>query len=480
MSRRDGPLGGLGVRAPPVRVTSVDESAMQAKLRELKVVMARERTARSEVSHQMEANGGRIWSSSRPSTLRTRDTGGLKLRELTSGELERIQRAKDRAVVSDRGAAIAAVTAGNARSRSGRRLAPLDAARVVGSVNANASASRCLPGSSSSSRPHTPKVTHVVVRATCSVYAPPTRKGHGGQQTDHHPVPSDWSHENKMPNPGKDIVAAKAPRPPAAPAGARPVSGRALRIQKDAKAPGSIETCNWNPDANDMIEPMGDFAAGEKDQQVSVSNRGDAQVLVFDRQPPTLTSRNSYSNTTTTSGGVTIVNETPSLLDGTLDELANRNEFARALREWRGDGDGDRHGGADAAAHENETENDAPSLLDGAFDEQANRREFAEALREWRGDSSGNTRAGSSRDSENKRSNSRAGGPGASENRAGAPAMETQTETLVAKKTTELAVSQKTDGASYFERLRTKNVERMAGKYAADAMVSRTTRREQR
>ena len=63
MSRRDGPLGGLGVRAPPVRVTSVDESAMQAKLRELKVVMARERTARSEVSHQMEANGGRIWSS---------------------------------------------------------------------------------------------------------------------------------------------------------------------------------------------------------------------------------------------------------------------------------------------------------------------------------------------------------------------------------------------------------------------------------
>lgn len=175
-----------------------------------------------------------------------------------------------------------------------------------------------------------------------------------------------------------------------------------------------------------------------------------------------------------------IVNETPSLLDGTLDELANRNEFARALREWRGDGDGDRHGGADAAAHENETENDAPSLLDGAFDEQANRREFAEALREWRGDISGNTRAGSSRDSENKRSNSRAGGAGASENRAGAPAMETQTETLVAKKMTELAVSQKTDGESYFERLRTKNVERMAGKYAADAMVSRTTRREQR
>ena len=109
------------------RVAPVDEAAMQAKLRELRSVMAKERTARTEMHSAMEANGGRIWSSSKPTTLRSRD-GGLKLRELTAEELERIQRAKDRAAASDRAAAIAAVTAGRARSRSGRRvLDPLDA-----------------------------------------------------------------------------------------------------------------------------------------------------------------------------------------------------------------------------------------------------------------------------------------------------------------------------------------------------------------
>ena len=127
--RRDGPLG---VRGMPARVSSVDETAIQAKLRELRVAMARERTARTEVNATMEANGGRIWSSSRPSMLRSRD-GGLKLRELTAEELERIQRAKDRAAVSDRAAAISAVTAGSARNRSGRRLDPLNSS-VISSI----------------------------------------------------------------------------------------------------------------------------------------------------------------------------------------------------------------------------------------------------------------------------------------------------------------------------------------------------------
>jgi hypothetical protein len=76
---------------------------MQAKLRELRVAMAKERTARTEVHSVMEANGGRIWSSSKPATLRSRD-GGLKLRELTAEELERIQRATDRAAASERAA----------------------------------------------------------------------------------------------------------------------------------------------------------------------------------------------------------------------------------------------------------------------------------------------------------------------------------------------------------------------------------------
>ena len=172
MSRRpggpEGPLGGLGVRGARARVAPVDEAAMQAKLRELRQVMAKERTARTEVHSAMEANGGRIWSSSKPTTLRSRD-GGLKLRELTAEELERIQRAKDRAAASDRAAAIAAVTAGRARSRSGRRvLDPLDKSVVSASA-----ASRSRPGSASSSAPQTPRAEHVVVRATNAVYAPP-------------------------------------------------------------------------------------------------------------------------------------------------------------------------------------------------------------------------------------------------------------------------------------------------------------------
>ena len=87
MSRRgvrEGPLGGLGARGARARVAPVDEAAMQAKLRELRSVMAKERTARTEMHSAMEANGGRIWSSSKPTTLRSRD-GGLKLRELTAG-----------------------------------------------------------------------------------------------------------------------------------------------------------------------------------------------------------------------------------------------------------------------------------------------------------------------------------------------------------------------------------------------------------
>ena len=41
MSRREGPLGGLGVRGARARVAPVDEAAMQAKLRELRQVMAK-------------------------------------------------------------------------------------------------------------------------------------------------------------------------------------------------------------------------------------------------------------------------------------------------------------------------------------------------------------------------------------------------------------------------------------------------------
>ena len=55
MSRRgggEGPLGGLGARGARARVAPVDEAAMQAKLRELRSVMAKERTARTEAAQR--------------------------------------------------------------------------------------------------------------------------------------------------------------------------------------------------------------------------------------------------------------------------------------------------------------------------------------------------------------------------------------------------------------------------------------------
>jgi hypothetical protein len=466
MSRRpggpEGPLGGLGVRGARARVAPVDEAAMQAKLRELRQVMAKERTARTEVHSAMEANGGRIWSSSKPTTLRSRD-GGLKLRELTAEELERIQRAKDRAAASDRAAAIAAVTAGRARSRSGRRvLDPLDKSVVSASA-----ASRSRPGSASSSAPQTPRAERVVVRATNAVYAPPVRVSRNAQ----------WAREGapaaREPDGATlaDGVARRAPRPPAAPPGSRPASGRRPLSARASGLSSSGRADEWHPDANDMIEPMGDPEVMTKDEAPSAPTArrafrraGDAEVMTFGEE-------NAFGDDDETSssaaGGVTrvrIVNETPSLLEGEFDEAANRAAFAEALREWRGGETQTR------AAAETEKENPPPfetggsgSLLDGAFDEAANRVAFAEALSEWRGDT--RKREGAA-------------------NAANVPAMETQTDSpsdAAFSRMTRPATAKPSapPGASYFERLRAGNAERLAGKDAADAVRSSSSKGRQ-
>ena len=166
-------------------------------------------------------------------------------------------------------------------------------------------------------------------------------------------------------------------------------------------------------------------------------------------------------------GGVTrvrIVNETPSLLEGEFDEAANRAAFAEALREWRGGETQTR------AAAEMKKENPPPletggsgSLLDGAFDEAANRLAFAEALSEWRGDT--RKREGAA-------------------NAADVPAMETQTDSpsdAAFSRMTRPATAKPSapPGASYFERLRAGNAERLAGKDAADAVRSSSSKGRQ-
>jgi hypothetical protein len=157
---------------------------------------------------------------------------------------------------------------------------------------------------------------------------------------------------------------------------------------------------------------------------------------------------------------VRIVNETPSLLEGEFDEAANRAAFAEALREWRGGETQTR------AAAEMKKENPPPletggsgSLLDGAFDEAANRRAFAEALGEWRGETNGEAKK------------KKSGEPNV-------PAMETQTESPPGARKTRAAPAKPSapPGASYFERLRAGNVERLAGKDAADAVRSSSSK----
>ena len=465
MSRRggrEGPLGGLGARGARARVAPVDEAAMQAKLRELRSVMAKERTARTEMHSAMEANGGRIWSSSKPTTLRSRD-GGLKLRELTAEELERIQRAKDRAAASDRAAAIAAVTAGRARSRSGRRvLDPLDASVF----SAPAASARLRPGSASSSGPQSEYIAeHVPVRATNAVYAPPranarrAREGGSAARAPGGPI---------LPVP----AAPPAPRPPAARPASRPASGRRVLSARASGLSTSGRADAWHPDANDMIEPMGDdmiepvggAEVGAR-RRAFYSNAGDAETMTFQNDDVSETfSDDAGLGTMTVSlrshARVRIVHDPDSLLEGEVDEAANRAAFAEALRSWRG-------GEENASSSDATTRKENPpafseaggSLLDGAFDEAANRRAFAEALGEWRGETNGEAKK------------KKSGEPNV-------PAMETQTESPPGARKTRAAPAKPSapPGASYFERLRAGNVERLAGKDAADAVRSSSSK----
>jgi hypothetical protein len=467
MSRRgvpEGPLGGLGARGARARVAPVDEAAMQAKLRELRSVMAKERTARTEMHSAMEANGGRIWSSSKPTTLRSRD-GGLKLRELTAEELERIQRAKDRAAASDRAAAIAAVTAGRARSRSGRRvLDPLDASVF----SAPAASARSRPGSASSSGPQSEYVAeHVPVRATNAVYAPPranARRAREGGSAARAPGGA------ILPAP----AAPPAPRPPAARPASRPASGRRALSARASGLSTSGRADVWHPDANDMIEPMGDdmiepvggAEVGAR-RRAFFSNAGDAETMTFQNVSERSETFQNVSETFRNDAGletharVRIVHDPDSLLEGEVDEAANRAAFAEALRSWRGGEENASSRLTTMTRKENPPSfsEAGGSLLDGAFDEAANRRAFAEALGEWRGETNGEAKK------------KKSGEPNV-------PAMETQTESPPGARKTRAAPAKPSapPGASYFERLRAGNVERLAGKDAADAVRSSSSK----
>ena len=99
--------------------------------------------------------------------------------------------------------------------------------------------------------------------------------------------------------------------------------------------------------------------------------------------------------------------------------------------------------------------NETPSLWEGEVDEEANRREFEEALREWR---SGGAEASAT-------ATTTATTPAT----AAAAAMETQTETVAVATRERPRTARLSDvpkGSSYFERLLAMNAERVAGSEA--------------
>ena len=458
----------MGPRGMPARpFARVDESAMQAKLQELKVAMAREKVARDTARGVMEAGGGRMWRSSapRPRELRDRRGGGPRLRELSAEELERIQRARERSAEKERAALLAAATAGRARSHSGRRLDPLHLTLAPSSASGTAppgpraagprapQPAPARPSSAARSRPASPAIEHVVIRAPSSVYAPPA----GPRR-----APPPGAHAPPLERPQPPRAPAPPPGPPRSTSARRPRSAAAAEPPNVAPRDEDDEDRAVTPPddgANDAIEPMGDFDDFDDDDD-------DA--------------RSRIPTTTRPRGGASI-------------RLANRRGDADVLIL---DGDDDRGGRrlpSPALRAEERATNETSSLLDGSFDEEANRRAFQEALREWRGgggpgeDEGGGGRGGGAGGGDAKRANANANAnanasanANANANAPPAAAMETQTdavsaptEALSARRGAARRPATAKKGASYFQRLYAENAERMAAKDAIDAMGSR-------
>ena len=132
-----------------------------------------------------------------------------------------------------------------------------------------------------------------------------------------------------------------------------------------------------------------------------------------------------------TAGGVTIVNESGgALLDGSFDEDANRRAFAEALREWRSGGEE-----KNTEAPE-ETTSGSPLVV-----RESTRPATAAAEMNVQTDGTGPK------------------GLYVGAKKSGSPAGKSSKPIHTAK-----------PGASYFERLFAKNVERMAGKKVSDQM----------
>ena len=178
----------------------MDEAAMQAKLKELRGLMASEHAARETIRDIAELNGGSIWRSSRRPEERTRDPVrasagsipgrgahahriGPRLRDLSAEDMSLVERARARASaevarvgpVASRRPDIPERRPGAASRGAGRvhlggrhdHLRPDLIARAMGANSRPTPAHRSSrPGvSTPTARPQSPRVEHVVLHS---------------------------------------------------------------------------------------------------------------------------------------------------------------------------------------------------------------------------------------------------------------------------------------------------------------------------
>ena len=433
----------------------MDEAAMQAKLKELRGLMASEHAARETIRDVAELNGGSIWRSSRRPEERTRDPVrasagsipgrgaharrvGPRLRELSAEDMSLVERARARASaevarvgpVASRRPDIPERRPGAASRGAGRVRTSVDVidhlrpdliARAMGTASRPTPAHRSSrPGvSTPTARPQSPRVEHVVLHSADL----------RGQLGEGRLVP--------RPPPGLG---------PSSRAIARPVSGGGARAGRFGGVGMTLDSAATMDDDLSAVEPVGGGGrppTGERrrapptDPDASSwrsSTRDGADILTMRGDDDG--GGDGDGSVAVTAGGVEIVDESGgALLRGEFDEEANARAFAEALREWRGGAGGGEEGGGDKEG--------------GGGEEVGGDKELV--VRE-------STRPTTAAAEIDVQTDGAGGGLYTGARRSSSP-WGIAARPLAAK-----------PGASYFERLFAKNVERMAGKKVSDGM----------
>ena len=429
---------------------------MQAKLKELRGLMASEHAARETIRDIAELNGGSIWRSSRRPEERTRDPVrasagsipgrgahahriGPRLRDLSAEDMSLVERARARASaevarvgpVASRRPDIPERRPGAASRGAGRVRTSVDVidhlrpdliARAMGTASRPTPAHRSSrPGvSTPTARPQSPRVEHVVLHSADL----------RGQLGEGRLVP--------RPPPGLG---------PSSRAIARPVSGGGARAGRFGGVGMTLDGAATMDDDLSAVEPVGGGGrppTGERRRAPTDPGGASSWRSSTRDGADVLTMRGDDGGDgdgvvgSVTAGGVEIVDESGgALLRGEFDEEANARAFAEALREWRGGAGGGEEGGGDKEGGGGE---------EGGGDKELVVRE--------------STRPTTAAAEIDVQTDGAGGGLYTGARRSSSP-WGVAARPLAAK-----------PGASYFERLFAKNVERMAGKKVSAWMES--------